>query len=194
MKDDHLITECNFTRVAIRQLLDSLPLTTNPNDDLLMIDIRYDLSLIELLLRLKTLSANFPFCRCFFIVDPIRSKLPNHLTDDYIDSNNSLDDVHHKIKKISKNKNLLTCREHYTAIMHSINLTEAQMRVVRDITRGMSTHQIAKKHTLSIKTIYSHTSTIKEKLNISTRHNLFHYLAKNTSTINEIEINTISML
>lgn len=187
MKNCHVITKCNFTRVAIRQLIASLPLPLNEKDDLLVIDIRYDLSLIELLLRLKTLRSVFPNQRCLFIVDAIRNTLPDHLTDDYIDSSSSLEEIRQKINSLVIDDGLRSCWEHYTAIIHSISLTEAQIRVVREITRGMSTHQIAKKHTLSVKTVYSHASNIKKKLNISTRYNLFHFLSRNISEIKTIE-------
>ncbi|BEM57015.1 hypothetical protein SME22J_08760 [Serratia marcescens] len=187
MKNHHIITPCNFTRVAIRQLLDASPPTTDKKNRLLLIDIRYDISLIELLLRLKTLRSIFPNRRCFFIVDAIRNTLPDHLKDDYIDSNAPLNEVCHKIKLMMNDDRLLGCWEHYATLIRNINLTQAQMRVVREITRGMSTHQIAEKHTLSVKTVYSHANTIKKKLNISTRYNLFHYLYKNTSAIQAIE-------
>uniref|UniRef100_UPI0035C66F09 LuxR C-terminal-related transcriptional regulator n=1 Tax=Serratia quinivorans TaxID=137545 RepID=UPI0035C66F09 len=190
MKNCHVITKCNFTRVAIRQLIASLPLPQNEKDDLLVIDIRYDLSLIELLLRLKTLRSVFPNQRCLFLVDASKNTLPDHLIDDYIDSSSSLDVIRKKIKLLVSDGFLRSCWEHYAAIIRSISLTEAQILVVRDITSGMSTHQIAKKHTLSVKTVYSHASNIKKKLKISNRYNLFHYLSINASVIKITESET----
>lgn len=190
MKNCHVITKCNFTRVAIRQLIASLPLPLNDKVDLLIIDIRYDLSLIELLLRLKSLRSVFPNQRCIFIVDTVKKILPSHLIDDYIDSSSSLAEILQKINSLVIDDCLRSCWEHYTAIIHSISLTEAQIRVVREITRGMNTHQIAKKHTLSIKTVYSHASNIKKKLNIPPSYNLFHYLSINASIIKITESET----
>ncbi|HFK7188249.1 TPA: LuxR C-terminal-related transcriptional regulator [Serratia odorifera] len=189
MKSCHVITPCHFTRVAIRQLIGSQPVTILPTAELLIIDIRYDLSLIELVLRLKTLKTLFPHRRCIFIADPIRSKMPHHLGDDYIDSNSALEEILHKINTAIGSGRLRSCVEHYTTIIKNINITEAQMRVMREIMRGMSTNQIAKKHTLSVKTVYSHASNIKERLNISTRYTLFHYFTNNSSAISVIESN-----
>lgn len=116
--------------------------------------------------------------------------MPSHLSDDYTDVNSSLAEIDDKIQRLINANRLLSCQKHYIAIEKSINITRAQLLVVKEIAQLLSIYQIAKKYTLSIKTIYNHASIIKVKLNISTRHNLFHYFINNISALREIEDHT----
>jgi DNA-binding NarL/FixJ family response regulator len=187
MNSSHIISPCHLTKTAIYHLLEDLALSDSIKSDLLVIDLRYDSSLIDLLLRLNALKLISPLRRCFFIVDKSKNKLPIHLTADYIDGNDSIEKIRHKICMMLCDNHLLNCWGHYSRLIRTINLTGAQIRVAREITQGLNTHQIARKHTLSVKTIYSHASAIKKKLNISNRHNLFHYLSENTESMKTVE-------
>ncbi|QBC03367.1 response regulator transcription factor [Enterobacter cloacae] len=186
MNQYHVVSRCNFTKIAFHRILIVNQLPAKIKNSTLIIDTRYDTSLIDVLLRLKFLSILYPEKHCFFITNKDNHHLANHLNENYIDENDSLYDIKKKLNQLSHTQSLLTCKQYYKAIIHGLRLTSAQLRVLKDMTCGLNTNDIAEKHSLNVKTIYTHATTLKRKLNIPERANLFHYIKENTPDMKQI--------
>ncbi|NJQ21787.1 helix-turn-helix transcriptional regulator [Pantoea sp. LS15] len=182
-----IMSECQFTRLAVLHFFDTVALNINSDAKLLIIDIRHDSSVIELASQLFLAVQKYPTRKCINIISNKSSITVNRSDLNVIYEDESLEEFIKKTNKVVNQKNYFSCAQLYLNTINSINLTAAQIKIAEEVASGLSSMQIAKKHRLSVKTIYTHISSIREKLQIETRHDLYLKLSKRKEFIKELK-------
>ncbi len=182
-----IMTECQFTRLAVLHFFDTVAFNKISDAKLLIIDIRHDSSVIELASQLFLAGQKYPTHKCINIISNKASITVNRSDLNVIYEGESLAEFIKKTKKVVNQKKYLSCAQLYLNTINNINLTAAQIIIAEEVASGLSSMQIAKKHRLSVKTIYTHLSSIRKKLQIETRHDLYLKLSKRKEFITELK-------
>lgn len=192
MEDVCIITECQFTRLAVHHFLDMVMINNPTHIKLIIIDTRYDKSVIEFFFRLFHAQREYPHHQCINITSQKNKTTYPKINSNVFCENESQDVILHKTQELFHSKKPLSCEQLYQRMINHINLTETQLSIAEEIASGLSSKQIAKKYQLSVKTVYTHMSSIRQKLHIATRYDLYRLLSRKKELITNLKKSTIN--
>lgn len=177
MDNVYVMTNCLFTKQALQHLLCRKIASTSSNVNLTIIDARYDKSIIGILSLLFEIKQKTPQYRCLNIVSD--ELLINFTKQQWniVNEKDSVEVILTKIGKVIAETNSLSCEQMYSELVNNINLTDAQIKIATAIASHLSPNQIAYTNLLNVKTVYAHMGTLRKKLGISNRYDLYTTLA-----------------